>query len=205
MKSTGVPGVGIGLIENGKVVFADGFGLRELGRPEKVDAATLFMVASNTKAMTTLMLGKLVDARKLTWETPVTELLPSFRLGDAATTAQVRVKHLICACTGLPRQDYEWLFQYEGITPDSVLATLGTMQPTSKFGEAFQYSNPLAAAAGFVGGHVAYPTSSSAPPTTARCARSCSTRSACRRPPSTTPPRSGPTMRCRIPRTRAAR
>jgi CubicO group peptidase (beta-lactamase class C family) len=157
MKSTGVPGVGIGLIENGKVVFADGFGARELGRPEKVDAATLFMVASNTKAMTTLMLGKLVDARKLTWETPVTELLPSFRLGDAATTAQVRVKHLICACTGLPRQDYEWLFQYEGITPDSVLATLGTMQPTSKFGEAFQYSNPLAAAAGFVGGHVAYP------------------------------------------------
>ena len=107
--------------------------------------------------MTTLMLGKLVDAGKLTWETPVTELLPSFRLGDAATTAQVRVKHLICACTGLPRQDYEWLFQYEGITPDSALATLGTMQPTSKFGEVFQYSNPLAAAAGFVGGHVAYP------------------------------------------------
>jgi CubicO group peptidase (beta-lactamase class C family) len=157
MKSSGVPGVGVGLIENGKVVFAGGFGSRELGRPEKVDAATLFMVASNTKAMTTLMLGKLVDAGKLTWETPVTDLLPSFRLGDSATTAQVRVKHLICACTGLPRQDYEWLFQFEGITPDSALATLGTMQPTSKFGEMFQYSNPLAAAAGFVGGHVAYP------------------------------------------------
>jgi CubicO group peptidase (beta-lactamase class C family) len=98
-----------------------------------------------------------VDAGKLTWETPVTQALPSFRLGDAATTAQVRVKHLICACTGLPRQDYEWLFQYEGITPDSALATLATMQPTTKFGELFQYSNPLAAAGGFVGGHVAYP------------------------------------------------
>ena len=157
MKATGVPGVGVGLIENGRVVFADGFGIREIGRPEKVDGNTLFMVASNTKAMTTLMLGKLVDAEKLTWETPVTELLPSFRLGDSATTAQVKVKHLICACTGLPRQDYEWLFQYEGITPDSVLATLATMQPTSKFGEMFQYSNPLAGAAGFVGGHVAYP------------------------------------------------
>jgi CubicO group peptidase (beta-lactamase class C family) len=157
IRSTGVPGVGVGLIENGKVVFAGGYGVRELGRPEKVDESTLFLVASNTKAMTTLMLGKLVDAGKLTWETPVTQALPSFRLGDAATTAQVRVKHLICACTGLPRQDYEWLFQYEGITPDSALATLATMQPTTKFGELFQYSNPLAAAGGFVGGHVAYP------------------------------------------------
>ena len=155
--STGVPGVGVGLIENGRVVFAGGFGVRELGRPEKVDGDTRFMVASNTKAMTTLMLGKLVDQGKLTWETPVARVLPSFRLGDAATTAQVKVKHLICACTGLPRQDYEWLFQYEGVTPDSALATLGTMQPTSEFGEMFQYSNPLAAAGGFVGGHVAYP------------------------------------------------
>ncbi|HYC30883.1 MAG TPA: serine hydrolase domain-containing protein, partial [Gemmatimonadales bacterium] len=157
MAATKVPGVGVGLIENGKVVFAGGFGVRELGSAEKVDANTLFMVASNTKAMTTLMLGKLVDAGKLTWETPATELLPSFRLGDSATTAQVKVKHLICACTGLPRQDYEWLFEYEGITPEGALATLATMQPTSKFGEMFQYSNPLAAAAGYIGGHVAYP------------------------------------------------
>jgi CubicO group peptidase (beta-lactamase class C family) len=103
------------------------------------------------------MLGKLVDEGKLTWETPVTRVLPSFRLGSAATTEQVRIKHLICACTGLPRQDYEWLFQFDGVTPDSALATLATMQPTSGFGEMFQYSNPLAAAGGFVGGHVAYP------------------------------------------------
>ena len=157
MKETGVPGVGLGLIENGKVVFADGFGTRELGGAEKVDGSTLFMVASNTKAMTTLMLGRLVDEGKLTWDTPVTELLPSFKLGSAETTRQVRVKHLICACTGLPRQDYEWLFQFDGMTPDSALASLATMQPTSGFGELFQYSNPLAGAAGLVGGHVAYP------------------------------------------------
>jgi CubicO group peptidase (beta-lactamase class C family) len=43
------------------------------------------------------------------------------------------------------------------MTPDGALGTLATMQPTSKFGEMFQYSNPLAAAAGFVGGHVLSP------------------------------------------------
>lgn len=157
MKELGVPGVAVGIIQDGKVVFADGFGVRELGKSEKPDANTLFMVASNTKALTTLMLAKLVDAKRFDWETPVTTLLPSFRLGDTATTRQVRVKHLICACTGLPRQDLEMVFEFEHATPESALRTLGTIQPTSKFGEMFQYSNLLAAAAGYVGGHVAFP------------------------------------------------
>ncbi len=67
------------------------------------------------------------------------------------------VRHLICACTGLPRQDLEWLFEFKGVTPETALATLATMQPTSKFGEMFQYSNPMAGAAGFTAGHVLYP------------------------------------------------
>jgi Beta-lactamase len=102
-----VPGVSIGLIQDGKVVFAGGFGVREIGKPDKPDADTLYIVASNTKALTTLMLAKLLDEGKLTWETPVTTLLPTFQLGDADITSRVLVKHLICACTGLPRQDYE--------------------------------------------------------------------------------------------------
>ncbi len=157
MKETGVPGVSVGIVQNGKVVFAGGFGVRELGKPTKVDGDTKFMFASNTKALATLMIAKLVDAKQLDWETKATTLLPSFKLGNAETTAQMLVKHLICACTGLPRQDMEWLFEYKDLTPAKVMETLGTMQPTSKFGELFQYSNPLAAAAGFIGGHVAYP------------------------------------------------
>ncbi len=157
LKQLGVPGVSVGLIQDGRVVFAGGFGVREFGSTAKPDADTLYIVASNTKALTTLMLAKLVDEGKLTWETPATTLWPSFKLGDADTTSRVRVKHLICACTGLPRQDYEWIFQFQGVTPESALKTLATMQPTSKFGEMFQYSNPLAAAAGFLGGHVAFP------------------------------------------------
>lgn len=152
-----VPGVAIGIVQDGKVVFADGFGVREQGKPGKVDADTLFMIASNTKAMTTLMLAKLVEQGKFGWDTPVTRVLPTFKLGDAGTTRQVLVKHLICACTGLPRQDMEWLFEGERFTPESTMQSLATMQPTSRFGELFQYSNPMAAAAGFAGGHVLYP------------------------------------------------
>lgn len=157
MKELGVPGVAIGLVQDGKVVFADGFGVRELGKKDKPDADTLFMIASNTKAMTTLMLAKLVDEKQLTWDTPVTKVLPQFKLGDADITRQVLVKHLVCACTGLPRQDLEWLFEFKTLTPDGAIATLATMQPTSKFGEMFQYSNLLAGAGGYVGGHVVHP------------------------------------------------
>jgi CubicO group peptidase (beta-lactamase class C family) len=156
-KVLGIPGVSLGVVQDGKVVFAGGFGLKELGGTEKPDGDTLFMIASNTKAMTTLLLAKLVDEHRITWDTPVTKLLPSFKLGDAATTGSVLVKHLICACTGMPRQDMEWIFDYGKMTPESTMALLGTMQPTSKFGELFQYSNLMAAAAGYTGAHVIHP------------------------------------------------
>ncbi|MFL6245121.1 MAG: serine hydrolase domain-containing protein [Thermoanaerobaculia bacterium] len=156
-RKLGIPGVSIGIVENGKTVFAGGFGTRDIAADRKPDADTLYMIASNTKALTTLMIAKLVEEGKLKWDTPVTNVLPSFKLGSPETTKLVQVKHLICACTGLPRQDFEWLLQFEGVTPASALATLGTMQPTSGFGELFQYSNPLAAAGGYVGGHAAFP------------------------------------------------
>ncbi|HPM56577.1 MAG TPA: serine hydrolase domain-containing protein, partial [Thermomonas sp.] len=152
-----VPGVAIGIVQDGKVVMSRGFGVRELGKPAPVDGDTRFMIASNTKALTTLMLAKLVDAGKLDWNARAEDVYPAFKLGDAATTDKVLVKHLICACTGLPRQDMEWLFEGEKQTPETVMTTLGTMQPTSGFGELFQYSNPMAAAAGYIGGQVAYP------------------------------------------------
>ena len=154
MKKLGVPGASLALIDDGKVVYEGGLGVRELGKFTPVDANTLFMAASNTKGMTTLMLARLVDAKKLRWDEAVTEAYPAFKLGDANTTRQVEVKHLICACTGVPRQDLEWIFEYKNATPASSLALLGTMQPTSRFGEVFQYSNLMAAAAGYIGGHI---------------------------------------------------
>jgi CubicO group peptidase (beta-lactamase class C family) len=157
MQELGIPGASMALIDGGRIVYEGGFGVRELGKPEQVDENTLFMAASNTKGMTTLLLSELVDEKKLRWDEPVTEVYPSFKLGDADTTKKVLVKNLICACTGLPRQDLEWIFEFKNSTPESTLALLGTMQPTSKFGEVFQYSNLMAAAAGYIGAHLVYP------------------------------------------------
>jgi len=117
----------------------------------------LFMAASNTKGMSTLLLSTLADEGKLRWDQPVVELYPSFRLGDDATTRQVQVHHLVCACTGLPRQDMEWLFEYKNTTPAQSIGMLATNKPTSGFGEVFQYNNLMASAAGYIGGHLIYP------------------------------------------------
>ncbi len=157
MQELGIAGASMALIDGGKVVYQGGFGVRELGKPERVDENTVFMAASNTKGMTTLLLSELVDEKKLKWDQPVIDVYPSFKLGDAETTKKVLVKNLICACTGLPRQDLEWIFEFKNATPESTLALLGTMQPTSKFGEVFQYSNLMAAAAGYIGAHLVYP------------------------------------------------
>ena len=157
MQELGIPGASMALIDAGKVVYEGGLGVRELGKAERVDENTLFMAASNTKGMSTLLLAELVDEKKLKWDEPVIDVYPAFKLGDADTTKKVLVKNLICACTGLPRQDLEWLFEFKNATPESELALLGTMQPTSKFGEVFQYSNLMAAAAGYIGAHLVYP------------------------------------------------
>ncbi len=157
MMELGIPGASMALIDKGKVVYQGGFGVRELGKPEKVDENTLFMAASNTKGMTTLLLSTLVDEKKLKWDEPVINVYPTFKLGSEDTTKKVLVKNLICACTGLPRQDLEWIFEFKQASPETTFTTLSTMQPTSKFGEVFQYSNLMASAAGYIGAHLIYP------------------------------------------------
>jgi CubicO group peptidase (beta-lactamase class C family) len=150
MKQLDVPGVALSFIDGGKVVWEGGLGMRRLGRPEPVDADTLFMAASNTKTMTTALLAKAVDAGKLRWDQPAQEAYPAFRLADPETTRQVQIRHLVCACTGMPRQDLEWLFSSPKAPASSTFDQLAPMKPTSRFGEVFQYSNLMVGAGGYI-------------------------------------------------------
>lgn len=153
-----LPGAGLALIQDGRVVYEEGLGVKKLGSPELVDEHTRFMVASNTKGMSTLMLATLVDEGKFGWDSKVTDVYPDFRLGNNATTAQVKMRHLVCACTGLPRKDLGWIFNTPRDTKaENVFKMLADTQPTSGFGEVYQYNNLITTAGGMIGGHVAYP------------------------------------------------
>lgn len=157
MKQLNVPGVGLSFIEGGKVLWAGGLGVREMGKPDLVDANTLFMAASNTKAMTTGLLARAVDAGKLRWDEPAMEAYPGFKLADPEITRSVQIRHLVCACTGMPRQDMEWIFADGAAPPKSTFTQLSGMQPTSKFGEVFQYSNLMVGAGGYIAANALMP------------------------------------------------
>ncbi len=158
MKELGVPGAAFALTTRAKTIYATGLGVRQLGDPTPIDADSEFAVASNTKGMATLMLAKLVDEGKLAWDQPVTQVYAPFRLGSAQTTSKVLVRHLVCACTGLPRKDMQVILNSD---PKSGAADtfrqLAATEPTSGFGEVFQYNNLMASAAGYIGGHLYYP------------------------------------------------
>lgn len=158
MKELGVPGAAFALTTRAKTIYATGLGVRLLGDPTPIDADSEFAVASNTKGMATLMLAKLVDEGKLAWDQPVTQVYAPFRLGSAQTTSKVLVRHLVCACTGLPRKDMQVILNSD---PKSGAADtfrqLAATEPTSGFGEVFQYNNLMASAAGYIGGHLYYP------------------------------------------------
>jgi CubicO group peptidase (beta-lactamase class C family) len=156
-KTLEVPGVGLAFVDQGKIVWQGGVGVRALGSPEPVDANTKFMIASNTKGMATLLLSVLADEGKLKWDQKVVDLYPDFRLGSDEVTRSVEVRHLVCACTGLPRKDYSFILANPGAPALDTFRGLAATTPTSKFGELFQYNNLMASAAGYLGGHLLYP------------------------------------------------
>jgi CubicO group peptidase (beta-lactamase class C family) len=101
MRGFEVPGVAVAIVKDGQVVLAKGYGLRKLGEPARVDARTLFGIASNTKAFTATALGILVEEGKLQWDAPVIDYLPWFRLSDPYVTSQMTIRDLLVHRSGL--------------------------------------------------------------------------------------------------------
>ncbi|HET8764178.1 MAG TPA: serine hydrolase domain-containing protein, partial [Rhodanobacter sp.] len=101
LKTFEVPGIAVAIVKNGKVVMERGFGVKELGKPDPVDAHTLFAIASNTKAFTAAALQQLADAGKLDMDDRVIDHLPWFRMSDPYVTHEMRIRDLLAHRSGL--------------------------------------------------------------------------------------------------------
>ncbi len=145
-----VPGAAVAVVSGGEIVYANGFGITEQGDGRPVTPDSLMMVGSVTKSFTTMMMGTLVDDGRLAWDQPVVELLPTFKVADPAITPRVTVRNLVCACTGVPRRDAEIYFNANDFTAEDVIASLAGFPLYTPIGEAFQYSNQMVAAGGYV-------------------------------------------------------
>ena len=158
MAELGIPGLAVAVVDQGEIVLEAGFGVRALGRADPVDAHTLFMIGSSTKSLVTLMMARLVDQGKLRWDEPAIQAFPALRLQDHEFAGKLLVRHLVCACAGLPRQDMPWILGVPAEAKASlVLDRLARSSPKSGIGEAYGYSNLMAAAGGYLAGAVAYP------------------------------------------------
>jgi len=153
LREAKIPGAAVAIVQDGAVVFAQGFGVTNIDAPGRVTAATRFMIGSTTKALTTLMMARMVESGRFAWSTPVTELLPGFTLADPDSTARLQLRHTVGAGTGMQRRDTDLIFRTKGVSAADRIAEMREMLPTTGFGETFQYSNYLVAAGGFAAAH----------------------------------------------------
>src|SRR6185436_18517927 len=103
-----VPGLAIGVIRDGKLLLARGYGVRKLGSEDLVTENTVFPIASCTKSFTAAMVGKLVDQRKLRWDGPITRHVPGLVIPTREGGAEPTLRHALQHRSGLPTANMLW-------------------------------------------------------------------------------------------------
>ncbi len=151
MSEFDVPGMAIGIVKADQVLLARGYGVREIGKKkEPVDTATLFKIASNSKAFTTAALATLVDDGLISWDDLVIDHIPEFRMHDPWVTANFTITDLLTHRSGLAPFKGDMLLWPEPnlFTHDDIIHALRYFEPASGFRSKYAYDNLLYVVAG---------------------------------------------------------
>jgi CubicO group peptidase (beta-lactamase class C family) len=148
MKQWEIPGLAIGIVKDDRLVYARGFGVRELGKPEKVTEKTFFAMASQSKAFTATALGLLISEGKLRWDDPAIKHLPWFQLYDPYATRELTVRDMLCHRCGLGTWQGDLIWYASDLSRAEVLRRVRFLEPESSFRSRFGYCNLMFAAAG---------------------------------------------------------
>jgi CubicO group peptidase (beta-lactamase class C family) len=143
-----VPGMAIAIVKNDSVVFAKGYGVKNIKKKDIVDANTLFPIASNTKAFTSAAIARLVDEGKLTWQTKVVDILPYFTLYDPYVTQHFTILDLLSHRSGLKTFSGDLLWYGSDYSREDVVRKLPYLKQYYEFRTHFGYSNIMYIAAG---------------------------------------------------------
>jgi CubicO group peptidase (beta-lactamase class C family) len=141
MKRHGVPGVGLAVVMDGKVVYTKGYGVRDTKTNAAVNADTLFAIGSVSKSFTSLGAMQLVDAGKLSLTTKVNAVLPNLKFSDSSKGAQVTLGNLLSHSSGMNRADDLWYFDKTIKTREDMLGTVAKIPFNEPIGQTFQYCN----------------------------------------------------------------
>jgi CubicO group peptidase (beta-lactamase class C family) len=147
-----VPGLAVSIIKDGKVIFAEGFGYRDVRENLKVTPHTLFAIGSCTKAFTATAMGLLVDEGKVEWDKPVRDYLPTFKLQDVVASERMTPRDLLTHRSGLPRHELVWYGS--PASRKEIFDRLQYLEPSKDFRAVFQYQNMMFMTAGYLVGEV---------------------------------------------------
>jgi CubicO group peptidase (beta-lactamase class C family) len=152
MKTFDVPGIAVGIVKDGQLVFARGYGVRSLQNGQPVDEHTLFGIASNTKAFTATALGILADEGKLTWDDKVIDYIPEFRLYNPYVTQDFTIRDLLTHRSGMGLGAGDLMIWPDGsdFTRSEIIHNLRFLKQVSPFRSKYDYDNNLYIVAGEV-------------------------------------------------------
>ncbi len=150
-----IPGLAMAIVKDDQVVFAKGYGVRELGKPEPVNDKTLFAIASNSKAFTTALLAILVDEGKLKWDDKVTKYWPEFELYDSYVTREMTIRDLVSHRSGLATFSGDLLWYDTNYSRPEVIRRARFIKPVTSFRSAYGYQNIMFLLAGEIAAKVA--------------------------------------------------
>jgi CubicO group peptidase (beta-lactamase class C family) len=141
-----IPGVAVGVVERGHLVFARGFGYRDVESHLPVTPDTLFPLGSASKAFTATAIALLADEGSIALDTPVRTYLPDFSLADAVASATLTTRDLLTHKSGLPRHD---LFWYQApFSRDELYHRLRFLEPSGPPRTRWRYNSLMFVVAG---------------------------------------------------------
>jgi CubicO group peptidase (beta-lactamase class C family) len=143
-----VPGVGLGVIKDDKIILNEGFGMRSFKDSLPVTSQTLFAIGSSTKAFTATAVGMLVDDGKLEWDKPVRQYLPTFKMYDDFASQRMTITDLLSHRSGLPRHDFMWY--NSTFSRKDIFDRLQYLEPNKDFRTDWQYQNIMFMTAGYL-------------------------------------------------------
>jgi len=144
-----VPGLGIAVVAGDEVIYARGFGYRDIDEELPMTPDTLFAIGSTTKAMTNTVLGMLTDDGDFDWDEPVRTFLPAFAVEDPVLSNRITARDMVTHRTGMPRHDLLW-YNNNDITRAELVERLKHLELTADLRQRFQYNNLMYAAAGYL-------------------------------------------------------
>ncbi|MGE0552613.1 MAG: serine hydrolase [Gemmatimonadales bacterium] len=149
----GIPGLAVGIVKDDSLVYARGFGVREMGKPEAVDANTIFAIGSNTKSFTSLAAAMLVDDKKLGWDDKVIDRYPGFKLFDPYVTREINIRDILSHRSGLGRRG-DPLWYGTNYSREEIIRRIRYLEPNAPFRTEMGYQNIMFLTAGEIVGKV---------------------------------------------------